>query len=164
MIVISDTTPLISLLKLNRLDLLQELFGTVYIPEFVLQELTCNAQYRLEAETIQSSKFIITKSIADRSALQILMKVNMLDRGESEAIILANEINADALLMDELKGRKIALKLGLNLSGTLGVLMKSFDRKLLKTSEVLYYLNELQKHNRQIGQKLIDQVKEHVKK
>ena len=65
--------------------------------------------------------------------------------------------------MDEVKGRKIAKKLGINLSGTLGVLMKAFDKNLLNTSEVLYYLDELQRYNRQIGEKLINQVKEHLK-
>lgn len=163
MIVIADTTPLISLLKLNRLDLLKELFSTVYIPNFVLQELISNPKYKSEADTILNSQFIITKSITDTTALHILMKVNMLDRGEGEAIILANELNAEVLLMDEVKGRKIAKKLGLNLSGTLGVLMKAFDKNLLNTSEVLYYIDKLQEYNRQIGEKLIKQVKAHIK-
>ncbi len=163
MIVISDTTPLISLLKINRLDLLKKLFNTVYIPNFVLQELISNPEYKSEADTILNSQFIITKNITDTTALHILMRINMLDRGESEAIILANELNAEILLMDEVKGRKIAKKLGINLSGTLGVLMKAFDKNLLNTSEVLYYLDELQRYNRQIGEKLINQVKEHLK-
>ena len=98
MIVIADTTPLISLLKLNRLDLLKELFSTVYIPNFVLQELISNPKYKSEADTILNSQFIITKSITDTTALHILMRINMLDRGESEAIILANELNAEIIV------------------------------------------------------------------
>ena len=52
MIVISDTTPLVSFLKINRLDLLEKLFGGVQIPRAVFEELTCNPKYQLEAETV----------------------------------------------------------------------------------------------------------------
>ena len=162
MIVVADTTPIISLLKLNRLDLLKELFKTVFIPQFVLQELTVNINYQSEAEAVLKAEFIKAQNVNDRSAVHVLMKVNMLDRGESEAIILADELGAEVLLIDERKGRKIAKQLGINLSGTLGILMKAFDRKLLNTSEVLSYLDELQRNNRQLGQKLIDQVKQHI--
>ena len=162
MIVVADTTPIISLLKLNQLDLLKKLFDIVFIPECVLQELTGNINYQAEAEAVLNADFIRPQHITDRSAVNVLMKVNMLDRGESEAIILADELSAEVLLIDERKGRKIAKHLGINLSGTLGVLMKAFDRKLLNTSEVLHYLDELQKNNRQLGQKLIDHVKQHI--
>ena len=162
MIVVSDTTPIISLLKINRLDLLKDLFEIVCIPQFVLEELTANHKYSSEADCILNSDFIKIKSVVDVRTVNILIKVNMLDRGESEAIVLSDELNADILLMDERKGRKIAQQLGINLSGTLGVLMTAFDRNLLTQSEVLQCLAELQKNNRQISQKLINHVKLHI--
>ena len=58
MIVISDTTPLISLLKINRIDLLEKLFGDVLIPQAVLEELTIDERFRLEADRIRQKKFI----------------------------------------------------------------------------------------------------------
>lgn len=58
MIVISDTTPLISLLKINRIDLLEKLFGDVLIPQAVLKELTIDERFRLEADRIRQKKFI----------------------------------------------------------------------------------------------------------
>ena len=53
MIVISDTTPLISLLKINRIDLLEKLFGDVLIPQAVFEELTIDERFWLEADQIR---------------------------------------------------------------------------------------------------------------
>ena len=58
MIVVSDTTPLISLLKINRLDLLNVLFGKVIIPEAVFSELTCNSRFKDEALMIKNSEYL----------------------------------------------------------------------------------------------------------
>ena len=63
MIVISDTTPLISLLKINRIDLLEKLFGDVLIPQAVFEELTIDECFRLEADQIRQKKFIVVKPV-----------------------------------------------------------------------------------------------------
>lgn len=52
MTIVSDTTPLISLIKINRLDLLEKLFHEVLIPEAVYRELTTNQSFALEAEEV----------------------------------------------------------------------------------------------------------------
>ena len=59
MIVASDTTPLISLLKISRLDLLEKLFGEVLIPSAVFKELTTDERFQLEANQIRQEKFIV---------------------------------------------------------------------------------------------------------
>lgn len=128
MIVISDTTPLISLLKIKRLDLLEKIFGQVFIPYGVFNELTQNKSYAQEADMIISADFIVTKSVSDKKAVDNLEKITSLDRGESEAIILFSELKADLMLMDERRGREVALKLKIPLSGTLGVLLEAFDK------------------------------------
>ena len=66
MIVVSDTTPLISLLKINRLDLLKKLFGDVLIPQAVFDELTDDERFRLEADQIREKKFIVVKTIMNQ--------------------------------------------------------------------------------------------------
>lgn len=66
MIVISDTTPLISLLKINRIDLLEKLFGDVLIPQAVFEELTIDEHFQLEADQIRQKKFIVVKPVKDR--------------------------------------------------------------------------------------------------
>ena len=63
MIVVSDTTPLISLLKIERLALLEKLFGQVFIPEAVFNELTIDARFCQEAEQLKQSPFITVKNV-----------------------------------------------------------------------------------------------------
>ena len=162
MIVVSDTTPLISLMKINRLNLLEKLYGSVSIPKAVFDELTSNEIYHTETEFIIQSKFIECREIINKQALQILQAVTSLDLGESEAIILAQELNADVLLMDESKGRKIAQKLNIPLSGVLGILIDCFDVKLLTASEVSECLDILQNSGRRISGHLINKVRDYI--
>jgi predicted nucleic acid-binding protein len=72
MIIISDTTPIITLLKINQLDLLQKLFQEIYIPESVYDELTQNLKYISESEIIKNSIFIKKESINDHQAVSLL--------------------------------------------------------------------------------------------
>ena len=90
MIVISDTTPLISFLKIKRLDLLKTLFEIVQIPKSVFAELTENIKYRDEAEIIKNSIFIHVIDDIDENYVSLLRRSAGLDLGESEAIYLAD--------------------------------------------------------------------------
>ena len=162
MIVISDTTPLISLLKIERLDLLEKIFGQVFIPDGVFNELIQNKNYTQEANMIISSDFIVTKSVSDRKAVEILEKTTSLDRGESEAIILFSELKAELMLMDERRGREVALKLKIPLSGTLGVLLEAFDKGIISCEQMEQYLNEFQKQNRRFSRKIMSVVKRYI--
>lgn len=74
MIVVSDTTPLISLLKINRIDLLEKLFGDVLIPQAVFDELTVNERFRLEADAIRQKKFIVVKPVNNPESASIYIK------------------------------------------------------------------------------------------
>ena len=91
MIVVSDTTPLISLLKICKLDLLEKLFGEVLIPQAVFDELTIDARFQSEADQIKKEKFIIVKSVKNPESANILKRATGLDQGESEAIVLTDE-------------------------------------------------------------------------
>lgn len=122
MIVVSDTTPLISLMKIGRLDLIERLFGEVQIPETVYIELISNPRFAEEAQQIIRNPFIRRVVIEDGKAVDLLSRATGLDRGESEAIILSDTCKADLLLMDENKGRQVAKLMGLHLMGTVGML------------------------------------------
>ena len=63
MIIVADTTPLISLMKIGQLDLLEKLFGEVQIPEAVFEELIYNSNYPEESKLIRASQFIIKVSV-----------------------------------------------------------------------------------------------------
>lgn len=68
MIVISDTTPLITLMKIGHLNLLNKLFGEIHIPSAVYEELTSNPRYNTEA----TEKKIVLLSISKQSLKIIL--------------------------------------------------------------------------------------------
>ena len=103
MIVVSDTTPLISLLKINRIDLMEKLFGAVMIPTAVFDELTADKRFQLEANQITQTKFIVVKPVTNPESASVLKRATGLDQVESEAIVLTDELKADLLLMDEVR-------------------------------------------------------------
>ncbi|MBQ9404343.1 MAG: DUF3368 domain-containing protein [Synergistaceae bacterium] len=162
MIVVADTSPIISLLKINSLRLLHDLFGTIFIPEGVYNELVRNEDYKLEAELIINSDFIQHRQISNPQAVSILRQVAWLDEGESEAIILFSELNAELLLIDERQGREIAEQLQIPISGTIGVLLKALNKNLVTKQQVLEYLDIFQHENRRFSKKLIDLVKKRL--
>ena len=153
MIVVSDTTPLISLLKIDRIDLLEKLFGQVLIPQAVFEELTADERFKLEADQISSKQFIIVKAVQNSESASILKRATGLDQGESEAIVLTDELNADVLLMDEAKGRAVSSQMGLKIMGTIGILIAAYEEKELTADEVKWCIEGLQNAGRHISQK-----------
>ena len=158
MIVISDTTPLISLLKINRLELLHQLFGEIQIPGVVHRELVSNVKFKQEAELILQTRYIKKVDVDNRKSVLLLRRVTGLDEGESEAIILADEINADILLMDEAKGRKVAKQMEQNLMGTIGILITAFEEKLISNDEIIQCIRILREQGRHISEQLYKQL------
>lgn len=106
MIVVSDTTPLISLLKTWRLDLLRTLFGEVHVPNAVFGELTQNPRFKDEAEQVRSCPFLKV-GMADEGRGRHA-DFEDTDLGESEAIVLAESLGASLTLIDEIRARTIA--------------------------------------------------------
>lgn len=158
MIVVSDTTPLISLMKVGQLELVYELFGEIQIPDAVYEELVSNNRFPNEKRQIQESSFVKKVSVEDMKAVTLLRRSTGLDAGESEAIILSDTIGADLLLMDEVKGRQVAKQMGLHLMGTIGMLMIAYDEKKLTKSEILACIDMLRNSGRHISGKLYEQL------
>lgn len=164
MIVVSDTTPIISLMKANQLDTLQRLFGSIIIPEAVYSELTTNPRYQDEAEQIKAASFIKVVSVEEHRAVDVLRRATGLDLGESEAIVYADENKADLLLMDESAGRRVAKSMGLRIVGSIGILLAAFDEHFLTAEDVNEAVNTLKSANRRISEELIDYARTYVDK
>ena len=105
MIVVSDTTPLLTLFKIGQIDLLNKLYNSVHIPFAVFEELTRNTEYPEEAEYFRNCPFLEIHSDFSADRVSLLQRATGLDLGESEAIILADERQPSFLLIDESKGR-----------------------------------------------------------
>ncbi len=164
MIVISDTTPIISLIKAGRLELLQKLFNVVYIPAAVYMELTENKAYSEEIKIVQECPFLFIEEVQNEKSVMILRNFAGLDAGESEAIILADEKQSDVLLMDEHRGRQVAKKMGIVITGTIGILIQAFDEKILTKKEVEECIIKLKENEIRISEKLYRKLREYIDK
>jgi len=131
MIVVSNSGPLIALAKLNLLDLLENFFGKIVIPEEVWREVVEKGIGKPGAEAIRKAGWIEVKKVEDMS-VDILSKE--LDKGEAEAIVLAKTLNADLLLIDERIPREIAKSLGIKVVGTLALICEALRRGIIKGS------------------------------
>lgn len=160
MIVISDTTPIISLIKIKSLDILGTMYKKIIIPKAVYDELIINMDHQSEIDIVQNCAFLETKMVEDNLSVSLLQKQLKLDLGESEAIVLANRINADLIIIDERKARRIAKDIGLNVTGTLGILVEAKQRGLIKELKPL--LDKLVKNEIRIGKKLYQDILELV--
>ena len=158
MIVISDTTPLISLLKIDRLNLLEKLFGAVQIPKAVFAELTENPKYASEAEIIRNTPFIQVADEIDENYVSLLRRSTGLDLGESEAIYLSDIKRADLLLMDELRGREVAVRMGIKIMGTIGILGLAYEDSIISKEEIKDAIEVLRNKGRHISEKLYEQL------
>lgn len=125
--VVINNTPLVALWSLDRLDLLRDLFGEVWLPTAVEAEfLALDPVGRQRA--LVDVDWLQTVSLADpRHALTY----TGLDRGEAEVLALAVEHKARLVIMDERKGRRYARRLGLSLTGTIGVLLLAKEEGLI---------------------------------
>ena len=130
MLVVSDTSPLVALVHLGRLDLLQKIYREVLIPPAVMQELQRAPDSRV-ADAVGAAGFL--RIVAPTQRLDDSTLPAGLGEGELEALALALENRADFLLLDESRGRRAGERLGLRITGTLGVLVAAKAIGLIDT-------------------------------
>lgn len=121
MIVVSDASPIISLAAVGRLDLLRSLYATLIVPSGVYHEVVEEGAGQPGAEQVRQSGWIETRQVSDAAAVAALL--GRLHRGEAESVVLAREIGADLLLVDEKRARTEAERAGLHCAGILGSLV-----------------------------------------
>lgn len=111
MIVVSDTSPIMNLAAVGRLELLERVFGRVVVPSAVRQELSAMGSAASGLASIEGLSWVEARDVENRTLVDALLLE--LDPGEAEAIALAVELRAGLLLMDERRGRRAASALGL---------------------------------------------------
>ena len=95
--IISNTTPILSLLKINKLDLLKKLYGEIVIPNAVFQEIE-NGKEKKYYQDLTNLSWIKINDLKNPDSKEYFTD---LDDGEAEVLILAKEQNADLIIMDE---------------------------------------------------------------
>lgn len=140
MIVVSNTSPVTNLAAIGQFDLLRKLYNTIYLADGVWYELNANGQAWPGSDEVEHASWVRRMTVTNQTAVTALQ--DDLDRGESETIVLAVEENAELVLMDEAEGRHKAIRLGLNVTGVIGILLEAKSKGHI--SRVKPYLDRLQ--------------------
>jgi predicted nucleic acid-binding protein len=126
--IVSDTGPLIAFARLGRVPLLRQVVGIALIPDAVFDEIVTRGRGRPGSSEIAEASWIQRRTISDQEA--VAQFPVPLHAGEREAILLAAELNAP-LLIDEHRGRDIAVARELNVIGSLRILGEAKERGLI---------------------------------
>lgn len=123
--VVLDTGPVISLAIIDKLDILTHLFDEIYIPTAVWDELR-GSEFFKDYPGIETFFKWKVKSVKSFNELILIA-----DYGESESMLLYREVEADFLIVDDKKARSIAEALEINCIGTLAILIKAKEKRLI---------------------------------
>jgi predicted nucleic acid-binding protein len=126
MIVVADATPLIYLAAIGKFDLLPDLYGRITVPSAVYEEVVIQGAGRWGAAEMASAGWIDRETVRDPTKVVSLQL--RLDSGENEVVVLAEELRADLVLMDEMAGRHELDQRGVTFMGAVGVLMQAKQR------------------------------------
>jgi predicted nucleic acid-binding protein len=121
--VVVNTTPLIALSHIGQLDILKKMYGEILIPNAVYNELSAKPDSICKIEVENSKDWVRIEEIKNQMAKS--MYKTQLHEGEAEVMILAQEVNADLVIIDDANAKKHAKYLKLPVTGTLGVMIKA---------------------------------------
>lgn len=150
--VIVNTTPLIALSHVGQLNLLKELYGEIIIPQAVYEEVSVKVDSVCKKEVDSSLDWIRVEKISNQMAKD--MYKTQLHEGEVEVMILAKEVAADVVIIDDANAKKYAKYLKLPVTGTLGVLLRSKQRGYVDKLEPV--LRQMVEKGIYISQSLIE--------
>jgi len=145
--VFCNSGPLMALGKIGALDILFRLFGQVYIPTSVHHEVVIEGtkhgfiDARMTQMAIRREQLIVLNVVQDNVPKEIASLD--LDAGEKEAIYLSKQESDSLILLDDLKAREEARKLGLTVKGTLSVLVQAYHKKLVSFAEVSAFIETI---------------------
>ncbi|MBM4464914.1 MAG: DUF3368 domain-containing protein [Chloroflexi bacterium] len=128
-VVVANSGPLIGLASIGEFRLLKDVFGEIVIPSAVYNEVVIQGRDQPGAKETREADWIKVVEVQEHLAVDLLR--NELDQGESEALVLAKELGAARILIDERLARRKARSVGLTVIGTLGVLLMAKEAGLI---------------------------------
>ena len=156
--VIVNSTPLIALSHVKQLDLLRDLYGQVTIPRAVYNEISVKTDYSCKKAVDDALGWIVVEDIKNQMAKN--MYKTQLHEGEVEVMILSLEQDADLVVIDDANAKKHAKYLNLNVTGTLGILIKAKQKGYI--NELKPILEEMVEKHIYLSDKLIKMCLERV--
>ena len=154
--VISNASVLIGLSSIGMLFLLRERFPEgILVPEAVWREVVDEGAERSGAQEVSAANWIKVQKVKDKGMVRLL-RVE-LDEGEAETIALAHEMNANLVLLDERDARRVAMRMGLKVLGTVGIML--WGKQMGKFMSLREQLDDLRVQGKfRISQRLYDRV------
>ena len=128
-IVVVNSSPLIYLSAIEKVGILKKLFHEIIVPEAVKREIMSGGKDNFAFKELHSEKWIKTRQVKNKLAKNYLL--TDIDDGEAEVIVLAEELKAITVIMDDRLGRKLAKLRGLNVIGTLRVLVSAKEKGII---------------------------------
>ncbi len=159
--IISNTSPILNLALIAQLELLKQQFNKVIIPQAVLDEFRLSEDLPGTGHISAALRegWLSVQSLSDRHKADLLERE--LDKGESEAIACALELNAELLLIDEREARRVCKSLGLNVTGVIGILIKAYKTGAL--ADLQQPINDLkEKAGFYINDQLLTEIKKSI--
>lgn len=132
--IVADSGPLIAFARIGRLDLLETLFRRVLIPDAVFHEVVVAGRGRPGSQNVAASSWLERRPLTDRASLARLPP--NIHAGEREAILLAHTMGLP-LLIDERRGRRFAEGIGVEVFGSLRVLVAAYRRGIIADAAVV---------------------------
>ena len=158
--VVVNSTPLIALALVEQLELLRHLFDEIIIPVSVYEEIVQQGKGRPGADAVSRASWLQVRAPRREAALPPVLLG--LDPGEMDVLLLAQELQADWVLIDEKLGRKTAEALGLRVKGTLGILLSAYRSRLLSRSKAESAIETLSRSSVRVSPRLVQWFKEQL--
>jgi predicted nucleic acid-binding protein len=149
-IVVSDTSPISELAKVGRLTILFDIYGRIFVPQEVYSEVISGTHPAVAA--VQAAHWILVHPVTAAEKVATIRATTGLGPGECAAIVLAGELEADRLLIDDRAARREARARGLPLIGTVGTIVLAKQQGFI--SDVHEVLDELIACGMRISQQL----------
>ena len=163
--VVCDSSVIIGLSVVGKLDILWRLFEDVYVPEAVFYEVCVKGKNRVGSRELQDAvKCGCIKVKKPSNTLLVNSLVDPLGKGEAETIVLALEISADYACIDERIARRKAKQLGIKIKGTIGILWSAMKKNLISIKEFKECLSKLEDFGFRFPKRIIKRYLEEFEK